>query len=253
MVYEVLRTEEEFKDFMLKKYNVEVDSYSYKEDMDIDYLSTHPWILRYRQYYENPNLWRLVLDKNIEPAIDFLMKDTRVSSNNLALCNSCLYSDRNEPIELCKRHLSSLTDEQEKIQDLNNFLWIIVQQNKVDKLKKMIEYAKEQHIEPVHKNWANIAYGDAMSESVKFDDPSMFNYLITMEPDPTLNDSMPFCIACKYAHYKQALDLVKLGYDIHTMRDLGLKMINRNSSMVDKLSKENKKALMELLKMYDKK
>lgn len=247
-----ITSEIKFKEY-LKKLNIDVDSYNYDTSMDEDYLINHPWVMRNRMYYDNPNLWRLVFDKNLTPAIKFLMNDNRVSDNNLGICNTCLYSNRDEVYELCQRHIESLTDEHEKSIDMDNFLWILVQQNKVDKLKKMIWMAETLGVKPVHETWGNIAYGDALTEAVKFESNEMFDLLMKYDPSPMFNESMPFCIATKYGFYNKALQLVNKGFDLHAMRDLGLKMIQRNDKAGFKTSKTEEFAKRALLKLYNKK
>ena len=246
----VLKTEDEFKEYLLKQ-NIDIDMYSFKPGMDDDYLINHPWIMKDRAYYDNPSFWRIIFDKNLEPAIEYLMNDFRVSHNNLGLCNTCLYTDRDESFTLCERHLKSIDDKKEKTIDMNNFMWILVQRNKVDRLKTMIYIAEKLKIDPIHENWGNIAYGDAISESVKFNDDSMFNFLIQFKPSPELNESMPYCIACKYGHYSRALALVNIGYNPKTMNNLGLKMIRRNDNNTKLvLDAENALSRKSLLDLY---
>ena len=248
-VRQMINNEDELRTY-LKKLNIDIDMYSYKSDMNDEYLMNHPWVMKDRVYYDNPGFWRTIFDKNIEPAIEFLMNDYRVSANNLGICNTCLYTDRDETYTLCERHLNTIDDKKEKSIDMNNFMWILVQRNKVDRLKTMISLAEKLNIEPIHKNWGNIAYGDGISESVKFDDSDMFNFLIQFKPSPELNESMPYCIACKYGYYTRALALVNIGYNPKTMNNLGLKMIKRNDTAKLALDAENAISRKSLLALY---
>ena len=248
----VISNEDQLKQY-LNTLGINVDMFTYTPDMNDEYLMNHPWVMKDRAYYDNPNFWRTLFDRGIDPAIKFMMNDTRVNPNNLGICNSCLYTDREEAFILCERHLISLGNEEEKIIDMNGFMWILVQQNKVEKLKKMIDLAEKLQIKPMHKSWGNISYGDAILEAVKFDDDKLFNFLVQFELDTTLNESMPYCVACKYGHYAKALKLVEKGYDYKTMHNLGLKMIKRNEDYKLDLSDKDKEACKSLLKLYGEK
>lgn len=254
--------------FALKAKGVEVRDFDYVEGRTQEsYLVDHPLIYRGRRFYENPYLWKVVFDLGLEEAIGYLysmdsmVDDIVIIKGALATVNE----STKVPIKMVVRYIQTNAA---KRSEGDQEAWKAVEEN-VDSLlehlaaigkpvwfKATVKAAEANGIQPIHGTFGNAGQGMALYYSTSketltgpFRD-GFANYLLDVGADPSLNDSLPFCMACKHRAYALALRMANSGADVHTKRNLGLTMIAMNDSKPFALSEADAKARKALLERY---
>lgn len=238
--------------YRLKTNNLNLADFDYKEGKTTDkYLESHPFIARGRRFYSNPYFWSVLFDNKLSDEIDFLynMREFKPDYNIMAafvVANSKI-ADRYFK-DLANRYFD-IEEHKEKM--MNDLMVDCSTVNRLDYYLILEAIAVEKNIKPLFGEYANAGEGYCLYNACKCNDGLFACYLLDAGADVTLNDSMAFAVACREGNYELALELHKHGADIHTKKDLGRSMINRNDRLKRALNEKDQKAREELLKLFE--
>lgn len=252
---------------ILKTKGIQVKDFDYVEGKTKEsYLVDHPMVVYGRRFYENPYLWKAVFDLGLDDAIAYLYRlDSMV--DDIVVIKGALATENpttKVPMKMVVRYIQSSSERfkddpeewkgvEEKVDSILEHLAAI---GKPVWFKATVKAAEANGVKPLHGSFGNAGKGMALYSSTTKEvltGPStdqFATYLLELGADPSLNDSLPFCMACKHRAYSLALRMVEKGADLHAKKNLGLTMIALNDSKPFKLSPEDQSAREALLKRY---
>lgn len=254
--------------FALKTKGIDIKEFDYIEDKTTEeYIGSHPSIVHGRRFYENPYLWTMVLDLKLDDIAEYLYNMKSIEGD-LILVKAALNTQTESsliPLKMVERYIAytnSLTDEERIAKDIyiessiDSILENLAATQRMNWFQKVVDLAISNHIEPRYTSFGNAGNGMALYYActdaylAKPHGDEFAYYLLKLGADPKLNDSLPFCMACKYAAYTLAIQMLDSGANMHTKNDVGLKMIQRNDHQRIKLDESNEISRKILLERY---
>ena len=238
--------------YRLKTNNLNLTDFDYKEGKTTDkYLETHPFIARGRRFYANPYFLSVLFDNKLSDEIDFIY-NMREFKPDYQIMTAFIVANS----KIADRYFKDLANkyfdiEENKEKMMNDLMVDCSTVNRLDYYLTLEAIAVAKDIKPLFKEYANAGEGYCLYNACKCNDGLFASYLLDSGADVTLNDSMAFAVACREGNYDLALDLYDHGADIHTKKNLGLTMINRNDRLKRELNEKDKKAREKLLKLFE--
>ena len=260
----------------LKSKKINIKDFDYVEGKTTDdFMADHPMIIHGRRFYENPYLWTAVMDMKLNDVVDYLYSLEDLVADTMIIKAAIQTQDMQSkvPMKLIERYLDHadkvgvrIGDEEDESKidtefDIDSILENLASIGRMEWFQKVVELATEHNTKPRYGCFANAGNGMSLYYSVtdvctmKYGDKFAY-YLIDEGADVSLNDSITFCLACKYGRYQLAVEMLDHGADLHAKNDLGLKMIMKNDQMVDakgtaiKLAEDEEMARKILLERY---
>jgi len=252
---------------ILKVKGLQVKDFDYVEGKTKEsYLVDHPMVYYGRRFYENPYLWKAVFDLGLDEAIAYLYSLDSMVDDIVAIKGALATTNTTSkvPMRMVVRYIESSAKRfkgdsegwkglEENVDSILEHLAAI---GKPVWFKATVKAAEANGVDPIHGSFGNAGKGMALYSSTTKEaltspwyDKFAF-YLLEIGADPSLNDSLPFCMACKHRAYALALAMVNKGADLHAKKDLGLTMIALNDSKQFNLSDEDATAREALLTRY---
>lgn len=201
-----------------------------------------------RRWYENPFFWKEVFDNGFSHTLDFLLFHYKDKIDQQIL--EALIASFIKDIDLFT--IIKLVDEIKRDQiDYDKLMFSAIFSEKETVLKFLMNFVKDNKIEPPYENWGNVGNGRGLSEAAKIGNMSIINLLLENGAIITNDDGFAYLNALKHCRYDIAKKLVNQGIDIHMKNDLGLSLLKRETNVYPIGSmKEDKEYLISL---YDKK
>lgn len=248
-----MNTQTQFLAF-LKVKSIDYKKYDYVKGKTTEkYMKTHPTVIEFRRYYENPLFWKLILEeKKLEKAVEYFIENYSQYADKVII-NSIIPSITKENKNLIynKVIIEQLKKSEDKELDADSYLMTVLTEEKYDLFDEILDIIKKLEIKPVFGSFGNISNCKGLLEMAKNGNELMVKKLINLGANPNIDDSMSFLTCLRYGFYKIGLMLKETGADIHIRNNFGLKIIQINDQKKIQLSEENKKAREELLKLYN--
>ena len=243
----------------LKSKNVNYRLFDFREKdgkpifKDVPFTSADDFsnIIAYRRYYENPKLWQLCINKNFAPAINYFIDKKKECIDRLLVVNMMGF----EPYfkKVAANYFDLLTDEQEKIIDMDFLIMEAIEVNDVDAYFFLHKLAETKGIKPLENNFGNVGHGTGITRAIiACGDSEITRDLLKYNLDPSLDDHMSYINACRKGLYSIALQLIGKGAKVFTKHNLAYKMIKRNDEIgtVSQMTEKDKYAKKNLLAIY---
>ena len=214
----------------LTAHHIYIKDYDYIDgETDMEDLYNKP-IMRYRRWFENPQLWyKIFSSKDYGPAQRYMYANHYMNANPQVLgavfsACKCKYSDR--IMNLVEKSYLYSKFKQSPI-DMEDVLYSSMDEN--PKLFcSILDFMKKQKYSPRYESYGNLYNGSAFTKACSEGWLKLVHILLDEGAEPSRNDSMGFIITVKHGNYRVALELIDKGANIRAKHSLAYKMFLRN-------------------------
>lgn len=203
---------------------------NYKEfDDNGQEFKEESFVVSGRKYYCNPNLWKIIFDSNLQPAINYLFTMmTAIIDEQIIIAAIDSKLNDNNIFRLIKIYEKNRFAEKDEHIDFDMLMLSAISSNRPSILNFILTFVKENELSPKWGTWGNACNGRALTEAAKVGNINMTRVLLLNDADIHKDDDWAYIMAIKRGWYNIARLLIDYGADIHAKGNLGYKLIERN-------------------------